>query len=117
GSVLALVTASGRATQKCVSFHHPHRPPETNSFSSDLPAMANVILPQEIWDHEVATIQYPQTQWLWDGFVSPRNIMLLTSPFPSSTFRHDPSQPDSAARHAGRVRPHAIASNALTQCQ
>jgi hypothetical protein len=40
--------------------------------------MANVTLPPEIWDHEVAAAP-TAIDWLWQGFLAPGNLTLLTS--------------------------------------
>jgi hypothetical protein len=41
--------------------------------------MENVTLPQEVWDHELASSQQAAPEWLWHGFVAPGNLTLLTS--------------------------------------
>src|SRR5579871_1361190 len=41
--------------------------------------MMNPSMPQAIWDHEVASLSLPATEWLWQGFVARGNLTLLTS--------------------------------------
>ena len=36
-------------------------------------------LPQELWDHELTTVQQPAADWLWHGFLARGNVTLLTA--------------------------------------
>jgi hypothetical protein len=41
--------------------------------------MSTIDLPQEVWDHALATISPSPLDWLWHGYVAAGNITLLTS--------------------------------------
>jgi hypothetical protein len=41
--------------------------------------MANIIIPQEYWDHELMALAQTPADWLWHGFVARGNVTLLTS--------------------------------------
>jgi hypothetical protein len=42
-------------------------------------SMSPTDLPQEVWDHALATISPSSLDWLWHGYVATGNITLLTS--------------------------------------
>jgi hypothetical protein len=42
-------------------------------------AMTDACIPQEIWDHQVTSIEEPPADWLWEGFIARANLTLLTS--------------------------------------
>ncbi len=41
--------------------------------------MTTTAFPQEVWDHELTTLEPRPLEWLWHGFVAPGNLTLLTS--------------------------------------
>jgi AAA domain len=45
--------------------------------------MSDLLIPPEIWDHQIPTFSQTPTTWLWHGFLAHGNITLLTSQWKS----------------------------------
>lgn len=41
--------------------------------------MSDIVIPQELWDHELTAAALTTTDWLWHGFLARANTTLLTS--------------------------------------
>jgi hypothetical protein len=41
--------------------------------------MSDIILPQEVWDHELTSAPPTPTDWIWHGIIARSNMTLLTS--------------------------------------
>ena len=46
--------------------------------------MSDIVIPQEIWDHELTASAPTKTDWLWHGFIAQANTTLFSIPEPTS---------------------------------